>query len=306
MDSRRFLLAVILMIAVMIVTNLLLPPPPPMDADAAADSLTTDSPATADRPAPPASAPDTRGGATGQLVAGAPVDSGAPADSGARQLTGADPSAGVTALPDDTLVVRSDLYAYEISTRSAAFLDARLLGFNVLQEGREEEPVRLAPPDLPGLFSYRLRVGTREIPFSSLGFIAEPEDTLAVDSAAASAVTLTHAGSGGVGVEVRYEFDPGNYTIDVRMVVTGTGDQTPTLFIALPRSLAMNEGNNTDDERALAYVVNNEQEGINSERLESIDEEIVENGPLHWAAIKNKYFVAAALKHPQTQTPFGG
>jgi YidC/Oxa1 family membrane protein insertase len=32
----------------------------------------------------------------------------------------------------------------------------------------------------------------------------------------------------------------------------------------------------------------------------------IENGPLRWAAVKNKYFVAAALVHPESQTPFGG
>ena len=292
MDSRRFLLAVVLMITVMIVTNLLLPPPPPLHDGTTADSLGV-----------PVTAADS------QVAPGPPAvpDSGAPAAAAASAATGDSASAPAAAdLPDDTIVVRSPLYAYEISARSGAITDARLLGFNVLQEGREDEAVRLAPPELPGLFTYRLRVGTREIPFSSLGFtVLPPTDGLELsEDGAPERLELTHRGDG-LGVEIAYTFDPDSYVIDVRMVVSGAG-QTPNLFIALPRSLAMNEENVAEDERALAYVVNNSREGIISERLGSIKSEIVENGPLHWAAVKNKYFVAAALQHPETQTAFGG
>ena len=292
MDSRRFLLAVVLMIAVMIVTNLLLPPPPPIQTDAATDSL----PTTGETPGPPAQQAADTPAAPGTSAAGAPATAVA-----------ADTTGSAAPLPDDTLVVRSPLYSYSISTRSAALTDARLLSFNVLQEGREEEPVSLAPPELPGLFSYRLRVGTREIPFSSLGFATRADSGLALEEGSGPAtLDLSHRGSDGLGVDVGYTFDPESYTIDVRMVVTGTDGQTPNLFISLPRSLAMNEENVAEDERALAYVVNNSREGINSERLRSIDNQLVENGPLHWAAVKNKYFVAGALQHPETQTAFGG
>jgi YidC/Oxa1 family membrane protein insertase len=293
MDSRRFLLAVILMIAVMIVTNLLLPPPPPIEPDAAPDPLAA--PAQAPPQTPPAAAP-------GDTPAATPA---APAPD--PQMTAADSLPAPTVLADDTIFVRSPLVVYSVSTRSAALADARLLNFNVLQERREDEPVQLAPPELPGLFSYRLRIGTREIPFSSLGFTAQPDTELTLDEATGAAgLELSHRGADGFGVDVGYSFDPDRYTIDVRMVVTGADGQTPNLFIALPRSLAMNEENVGEDERALAYVVNNQHEGISSVRLRSVDAEQVENGPLLWAAVKNKYFVAAALQHPETRTAFGG
>ena len=295
MDSRRFLLAVVLMITVMIVTNLLLPPPPPLEEAMAPDSLAApatpvDSPASQQQPLD----------SSAMAAQDRDTAAGAASDTSGRSVVAAP-------LLDDTVVVRSPLYAYQISTRSAAISDARLLGFNVLQEGREDEPVSLAPPDLPGLFSYRIRLGTRDIPFSSLGFTAVPPAGLELgEDSGESRLELSHRGADGLGVDVAYTFDPDSYVIDVRMVVTGVGGQTPNLFIALPRSLAMNEENVAEDERALAYVVNNSREGINSVRLSSIDAERVENGPLFWAAVKNKYFVAAAMQHPETQTAFGG
>ena len=103
-----------------------------------------------------------------------------------------------------------------------------------------------------------------------------------------------------------YTFDPDRYTVGVRMAVTGLGDQTPTLVIGLPRRLAMNEALPQEDERALAYVVNSEREGISSVRLGSVRAQRIENGPLLWAAVKNKYFVTAVITHPESQSRFGG
>jgi YidC/Oxa1 family membrane protein insertase len=302
MDSRRFLLAVILMIAVMVVTNVLLPPPPPLESGAVADSIT----APGQTPGAPATAsPDSPAGPARTAPAITGDTSGTPGDTAAYgAATG---PAAPTALADDTISVRSAIYDYQISTRDAGLAGARLLHFNVLQDGREDQPVQLSPADVPGLFSYRLRIGTRDIPFSSLGFTAAPDSGLAIaEGAGPSTLHLTHDGSDGLDVDVAYTFDPDRYVIDVRMVVTDASGQTPNLFITLPRSLAMNEENVADDERALAYVVNNEREGINSVRLNSVDTERIENGPLRWAAVKNKYFVTAALQHPESQTGFGG
>ena len=293
MDSRRFLLAVILMIAVMVVTNIILPPPPPMDSGATpADSISAQADTQATTPQPAAPAPGAQTQAPPPLAADSAVLS---------------PGAPPAPIVDDTVTVTSPLYAYAVSTRDAGLTSARLLGFGVLREGHEEEVMDLASADLPGLFSYRLRIGTRDIPFSSLGFVAEPQDGLQLSEGDSSrTLRLAHRGADGLGIDVQYEFDADGYVIDVRMVVMGAGGQVPNLFISLPRTLAMNEENVADDERALAYVINNEREGIRSVRLNSVDEDRVENGPLHWAAVKNKYFVTAVLSDPTAQNRFGG
>jgi YidC/Oxa1 family membrane protein insertase len=278
MDSGRFLLAVILMIAVMVVTNILLPPPPapqPQAADSVAAPIAAPE-------APPAAAP----------VEAAPPEPDV--ETGAQ-----------TALVADTVSVTTPLYEYRVSTLGAGIIDARLRQFNALQEGRQEEPVQLAPGGmLGGLFGYRLRIGTREVDLATLPF--RPSETeLQLEGSAPRTLELDHTGANGFGVTVAYGFDPERYTVDVRIAVRGA-EGTPNLFVALPRTLAMNEANPAEDERALAYVVNSEQEGISSVRLNNVKTERVENGPLLWAAVKNKYFVVAALGHPETSSRFGG
>jgi YidC/Oxa1 family membrane protein insertase len=303
MDSRRFLLAVILMIAVMVVTNVLLPPPPPLETGAVTDTATVPA-----QPQPPGATPTDSPAGPARPPAGIAADpAAAPAPADTQAVAAADPARATATLPDDTISVRSPIYDFQIATRDASLAGARLLEFNTLHEGREDEPVQLSPADVPGLFSYRLRIGNRDIPFGSLGFTAVPDSGLRMDGdAGPQTLQLTHRSGDDLGVDVAYTFDPDRYVVDVRMVVTGGNGQTPNLFITLPRSLAMNEENVADDERALAYVVNNEREGINSLRLRSIDTERVESGPLLWAAVKNKYFVTAALQHPESLTGFGG
>ena len=163
MDSGRFLLAVILMIAVMVVTNLLLPPErPPLVEAPAADTAAVPVTAPSDVPA------DTPGIAE-RTEAPAPAT-----DAPAAALPVADAT-----VPADTIVAASPRYEYRISTRGAAVVGARLLQYDVLHEDREGERVELSHEDLPGLFSYRLRVGTREIPLDGLTF-ATDVDTFAV------------------------------------------------------------------------------------------------------------------------------
>ncbi|HSJ06657.1 MAG TPA: membrane protein insertase YidC [Longimicrobiales bacterium] len=289
MDSGRFLLAVILMIAVMVVTNLLLPPErPPLVEAPAADTAAVPVTAPSDVPA------DTPGIAE-RTEAPAPAT-----DAPAAALPVADAT-----VPADTIVAASPRYEYRISTRGAAVVGARLLQYDVLHEDREGERVELSHEDLPGLFSYRLRIGTREIPLDGLTF-ATDSDTFAVAEGEARTLELAHGGDDGPAVSVAYTFDPDRYTVGVRMAVTGLGDQTPTLVIGLPRRLAMNEALPQEDERALAYVVNSEREGISSVRLGSVRAQRIENGPLLWAAVKNKYFVTAVITHPESQSRFGG
>jgi YidC/Oxa1 family membrane protein insertase len=283
MDSGRFLLAVILMIAVMVVTNILLPPPrqpAPVQPDSAG--------AVTAQPGP-----------TQQDSAAATTPAPAVADSGV-------PAVATPAQPADTLVVRSPLYEYLVSTRGAELAGARLLEFNSLLETRADQPVELAPGGtLGGVFSYRLRIGTREIDFADLSFVPSSPGLQLAEGQQPAVLRMVHTGADGLRIEVAYGFDPDRYTIDTRIAVSGVAG-TPNLFIALPGTLAHNEAVPTDDERALAYVVNSEQEGISSVRLDNVKAERVENGPLLWAAVKNKYFVAAALGHPETGSRFGG
>src|SRR5690606_29597244 len=62
-----------------------------------------------------------------------------------------------------------------------------------------------------------------------------------------------------------------------------------------------------EDQRALAYVVNSRREGIESRPLRSVNQQHIEEGPLDWVALKNKYFVfAAVIDTADNAQPFGG
>jgi hypothetical protein len=129
----------------------------------------------------------------------------------------------------------------------------------------EGEPVQLAPAGMPGLFSYRLRSGhARSSRSAAANFTPSQHSALA---GLARRTTLELRYDGGRHRR-RLHVRPGPLR-DVRMSVwPAIGDQTPTLLISLPRRLAMNEAVPQEDERALAYVVNSEREGISSVRLE--------------------------------------
>ncbi|CAN5895235.1 membrane protein insertase YidC [soil metagenome] len=292
MDSGRFLLAVVLMIAVMIVTNILLPPPRPEPATAPADSLAAPatSPVTAPAADPPGAQlrPDTTGPRTAPVPATPVMEAGTP-----QQVATA-----------DTVLVRSPRYEYRVSTRGAAIVGAQLREHRVLEAGREDQFVELIQDTMPGdLFGYRVRVGTTEIALGELDFTPAVAG-LELDRGQPGTLEMRHEGET-LSATIAYTFDPDRYLINARMQLTGF-DQIPTLIITLPRRLALNEALPQEDERQLAYVVNSGQEGILSTPLRNVRAPRIENGPLYWAAVKNKYFVAATLAHPESQTRFGG
>ena len=271
-DTGRFLLAIVLMIGVIIGTNLLFPPVPveragtPADSAAAADStLAVDSPAAG--MATPAPRPDT-----------------------------AAPSPVAGPLRADTVWVQSDIYRYGISTAGASLVSASLLGY---ESFTGEGAVDLALPEGPPLLGMSIRVGDGQLDLGGLAFTV---DSARSDS---SALALTHRDPAGrFAISVRYDFDPASYLIDVRVEVTELGGEE-ILLLHLPPTLAINEIKAEDDYRALAYVVNSTRDGIHRVQLEDVEERRVEEGPLTWMAVKNKYFLVSALAQPGG-TPFGG
>lgn len=282
MDSGRFLLAIVLMIALVVATNILFPPAPPaLEPTApAGDSITA---------APPQAPPEAQPEAA---AAAAPVAPGE-ADTGVEA---------------DTVIVESDLYRYGFSTRGAGIVLAELLRYESFtrpeREGRRE-PVELTPEDARALIGYRVRLGSRIVDVAQLPFSASV--TRDEGTAGPTTVRLVHAASAAApGIELTYTLHHENYLIDVRARVSGNGDQTPELLIDFAPTLRINEANPQDDETALAYVVNSTAAGIESVNLRSVDSERVAEGPLVWAALKNKYFVTAAVQSDTTPMPFGG
>jgi YidC/Oxa1 family membrane protein insertase len=275
MDSGRFVLAVVLMIAVVVITNLLFPPVPRKTLPAAKDTTAVVQPGAATKNAPTTTAP--------QTIAAAPA------------------ALGPTVA--DTVIVESPIYRYGISTRGAALVSAEMLPWKSFTR---KGPVQLAPGSPRGLLSYRVQFGqNQQLDLSTLSFTPSARYVRLQNGESARTVVMTHAGADGT-VVVSYEFTPDNYLARATVQVHGTAQPPTRMLLDFGPQLAINEARAVEDQRALAYVVNSDRDGVHSYPLRSVRERIDE-GPLDWVALKNKYFVAAVIIDDKASAkPFGG
>jgi YidC/Oxa1 family membrane protein insertase len=168
-------------------------------------------------------------------------------------------------------------------------------------------PVQLAPRDARGLLSYRVQIGQQQVDLGSLQFTPSARALRLNEGDAPRELRLTHSSAAYGNIDVTYTFAPDNYTAAVKISVRGTVAPASRLLLDFGPRLAINEARAQEDERALAYVVNSQREGIQSMPLRSVKKERIDEGPLDWVAIKNKYFVAAALVDTAPNArPFGG
>jgi YidC/Oxa1 family membrane protein insertase len=276
MESGRFLLAVVLMIAVVVITNILLPPPRPQ-TEAAPASPAPAAPAAPERTEIPAAAPGLP----------APV---VPGDS----------------LKADTVWATSPRWRHGISTLGGAIVFSELLAYESFAERTEGNPVQLAVPGTE-LVHHSLRVGQRDVDLSTLRFVPETEELTLSEASATRALTLRYADpASGTGIDIDYTFRSDDYVLDVRARLVGADAASTQLLIHMGPRLALNEAKADEDERALAVVTQSPETGVISTALSQIRDERVVNGPLTWFALKNKYFLAAALQADTSAMPFGG
>ena len=280
MEGARFLLAIVLSIAVVIIVNVLFPPTPPQ-AGPQRDSLMVDT--VVDTIRAPVAAPEAEGeeGILGR-------DTGR-VERRPEPTRVAEPQD--TAAPADTVWVETGLARYGFSTRGAGIVSAELLEY---ASHTRDGPVQLVEPTGGKLLHYGVRVGEREVPLTRFGF--QPSipagDTLQVTDSTTVRFTTT---VNGAELEVAYEFLPDAYVVSAVGRIQGVGEDAILLLDMGPR-LAINEADSAEDRRALAYVVNSRQEGIESQQIQDLEEDVIEEGPLTWVAIKNKYFLAAAIQ----------
>ena len=287
MEGARFLLAIVLSIAVVILVNVIFAPAPP-PAGAPGDSIRIDTVVDTVRTAGPSEAAgeDTAAGGGRSDAPPRPI----------QEAPGADDQ-----LPADTFWVQNNVVRYGISSRGGAVVSVELLGFpSYTREG----PTQLVEAQQE-LIDYALRLGDRVVPLNELEFSASipAGDTLRLSEPAV--VTLSGQFNG-VSVALEYTFPPDRYVVGVEGRVEGLREQDATLLLGLGPRLAINEADSAEDLRALGYVVNSPQSGIESVRIEEVEEDRVEEGPLSWVALKNKYFLAAALQPESTAGAFGG
>ena len=276
-QSLRFVLAVVLMIAVVVLTNIMFPPVPRNADVAPADSVATP-PAGATTPAP-VPAPGQ------QPPAGVPSPPPAPA------------------VKQQIVVAESPLYRFGFSTHGGALVSAEMLQF---QSFTREGPVQLAGRTPGGLLRHDLRVNGQRIDLSQLEFTPSATSLKLAEGGAPQVLRFTHNSVQYGTITIDYELQPDNYLMNVRVTSQGAAP-ADRVFLNLGPTLAINEVKRAEDERALAYVVNSPDRGIENMPLRSLKEDRIEEGPLDWVALKNKYFVAAAIiDTAQNAKPFGG
>ncbi|MDH3270858.1 MAG: membrane protein insertase YidC [Gemmatimonadota bacterium] len=280
--EARFLLAVVLMLGVLIGTNRLFPPIPTPEADVLGDSVGTAVETGADREAvsteagPERAPADVTLPADPELPSGTAVDRPVPSSSGPREIE---------------VAVEGPRYRYRFSSVGARMVSGELLDFEALNRNG---PVELIPEGTGGYFGQRLVVGRDTLDLSNAAFRVEPVDGLRLreDGPAESLRFIYDHPSGEFSFDVEYVFDPADYSVLVRGGVRGV--DRALLVTDLGEGLAYAEADSALEARSMAYVYNHLQDGVRSTVLEKADPTIVE-GPLVWAAFRNKFFVMAML-----------
>jgi YidC/Oxa1 family membrane protein insertase len=262
------------MVAVVVITNIVFPPVPRGQQNVTADSVGS-TPSQEPKPAPPPTPT--------QLPTQAVVPT-------------------VEAQPAETIIVESPLYRFAFSSQGAALVSAEMLRF---KSYTRDGVVQLAGRTPGGLVSHDLRVRGQLVDLAGLHFTPSTKHLVLSEAGGAQTLRFTHNSAQYGEIELRYEFLPDNYLIKVNVVTRGASP-ADLLYLNIGPTLASNEARAQEDQRALGYVINSHDRGIESMPLRSLKAERIEEGPLDWVALKSKYFVAAAVVDTGVAKPLGG
>ena len=199
--------------------------------------------------------------------------------------------AGVPQAPAQQVVVSSPLYRYTFSTRGASLVGARMLRFASAQQ--EGQPVDLVPEGSAGMLAHRLVAGGDTIDLRGLPFQASATRLDLAEGGRPQQLRFTFGGQGGLGVEVVYTFRPGDYLVDVSGRVTGA-PAGARLLTGLGTGLATHEaapGRFVNDLAAVALA----RDGVDVLPFRKVEGSQSLQGPLTWAGVKDKYFLAALV-----------
>lgn len=194
----------------------------------------------------------------------------------------------------DTVVVTSPLYRYAFSTRGAALVQAELLEH---ESYTIEGPVQLVPPAVGDFLAHRVAVASDTLDLRALPFQTDQRRVEVRDGGEAEEVRFAYA-SQGFGVEIVYTFRPDRYGAEVRGRITGVPGGA-TLLTSLGTGPMLHEAPKQHAERELAVLAHTPDgvEKLPMHKLERTDSLV---GPLAWAAVKDKYFLAALITGERT------
>ncbi|MFO8099629.1 MAG: membrane protein insertase YidC [Salinibacter sp.] len=290
-DQRNVIIATVLVAIILFAWTFWFSPPPPDQAGSASD--------TTQQQEQTAEAPDTT----------APADT-ADADATPSRTTAQEsevetpPEDSVTAAAlegtDRTIVVETDLYTAEVSTKGATVEQLTLkeyLQFN------QEDPVQLVDTTAGGTLALSFTTPTnRRVDTRSLYFTPNVDaDTIRVDDEARSLTFEAPLGDGAL--RQTYTFHPDDYDLGLDIEQENpssfTTDDGYTLnwYGAMPYS----EGGEEDE---LQYTGLYAWTGGSLESLLLTDQDQGEttlSGDVSWMAVKNKYFTAALMPDEPTE-----
>jgi YidC/Oxa1 family membrane protein insertase len=282
--DKRFFLALVLTAIVIVGTPFLFPDArrtPPRVADSAqltvvhADSVTRPNVAAQATKAPTDSAP---------LAVAAPKES----------ITTAMPAASVR---PETTVVDTRLATYAFSSRGAAPVSVVLDSYPSRRPTARGAAAELVRPNSP-LVGYRFAVGADTIDLDRTPLSLQRSTT------PTGAPVITYAGSqAGHDVRLTYTFVPDSFLVRVSAAVSGAPSKS-ALLLDLPRGLESNEADTLDDIHHLGVSFRTSRGDVSSVGFAKLDtgEVRIEEGPLDWVAMRDKYFLVA-FRAPQQQ-PF--
>lgn len=207
-------------------------------------------------------------------------------------------SSDTTLPPEKTVVVRSGLYRFAISTYGARIVSSRFLHYASMVKGDTTAAGKRDTLELirsgDALLGTRLLVGSDTVRIDRVAFTANA-DSITVAGAPAS-VTLT-GNAAGRDVSLTYHFTPDDYRITVDGSVTGLGTAGGTLLIGMGGGLRLTEADPADNLRESGVVTKSDKTRLmRFSQMKPMSTNTLD-GPFEWVALKSKYFVVGLFAY---------
>ena len=194
---------------------------------------------------------------------------------------------------EDTVVIRSGLYRYGVSTRGGRVISSRFLHYVSLAPSDHRDTLELLAPGT-ALLASTLVAGNDTLHFDQIAFTASA-DSLNTTSAPA---TLTLRGqSGRYTVELNYGFSPRDYRITATGRVTGLGPTGGMLLVGLGNGFRETESDSGDNARQSGIVTKQQKTSLTLFGKLTPHVVTTMSGPFEWVAVKSKYFVAGLFAY---------
>jgi len=198
-----------------------------------------------------------------------------------------------TLVPEDTVVIRSKLYRYAVSTRGGRIVSSRFLRYRSLADADHGDTLEIVPRG-EGLLGGTLITGRDTVRFDQIVFTASVDS---LNATSAPATLTLHGQSGAYGVDLRYEFSATDYQVSVTGRVTGLGPAGGTLLVGLGNGFRATEASPQDNFIQSGIVTKLDKTSVTL--FSKLKPRLVTtlSGPFEWVAVKSKYFVAGMFAY---------